>query len=160
VHLPDDRVRPARRPAAHERQHDLDHRGADGAALLSAGVGIDPDDAISAATTLTCSWAGLKVGVGLTIACSQLRAAATRSRTRAIVTDAESVPFVDVSGVRMLDELSDALDALGVELAIAHDIGQVRDMLAKAPVLRGPEGAVQAAVDSLAPSRPVSRPRR
>ena len=92
-----------------------------------------------------------------------LRAAATRRGTRAIVIDAESVPFVDVTAVRMLDDLSDELDALGIGLAIAHDLGQVRDMLAKeagaAAGLRV-HPTVQAAVDSFGPRPTVSRPRR
>ncbi len=81
-----------------------------------------------------------------------LRRAAAREGVHGLVLDAESVAFVDVTAVRMLEELAADLSAVGVQLALAHDIGQVRDM-----VNRGirDEGAidvyrsVQDAVDAL-----------
>jgi SulP family sulfate permease len=48
----------------------------------------------------------------------------------AVVIDAESIAFVDVTAVRMLDELAQTMADADVTLAIAHDIGQVRDLLA------------------------------
>jgi high affinity sulfate transporter 1 len=84
-----------------------------------------------------------------------LRAAAARDDVHAIVLDAEAVAFVDVTAVRMLDELATELESTGVQLAIAHGIGQVRDVV---DANAGPAAAirvypsVQAAVDELAPS--------
>jgi MFS superfamily sulfate permease-like transporter len=51
--------------------------------------------------------------------------------TRAIVLDAESVPFIDLTAGRMLHELGDDLARDGQQLAIAYDLGQVRDLLRK-----------------------------
>ena len=48
---------------------------------------------------------------------------------RGVVLDAESVPFIDLTAGRMLHELGDDLARDGRMLVIAHDIGQVRDML-------------------------------
>jgi sulfate permease, SulP family len=62
-----------------------------------------------------------------------LRAEAARPGTRAVVLDAETMPFVDVTAVRMLVELTDTLDTAGVRLAMAHDIGQVRDLMRGEP---------------------------
>jgi SulP family sulfate permease len=59
-----------------------------------------------------------------------LRADAARPGTHAVVIDAESIAFVDVTAVRMLDELAQTMADADVTLAIAHDIGQVRDLLA------------------------------
>ena len=62
-----------------------------------------------------------------------LQADAGRPGTSAVVLDAESVPFVDVTAVRMLVELAESLDASGVRSALAHDVGQVRDVLDHEP---------------------------
>jgi SulP family sulfate permease len=45
------------------------------------------------------------------------------------VLDAETIPFVDVSAARMLDELADELKRDGMSLLLARDVGQVRDVL-------------------------------
>ena len=55
--------------------------------------------------------------------------AAARAGVRAVILDAETTPFVDVSAARMLAETRDELDAQGVRLVLARDVGQVRDML-------------------------------
>jgi anti-anti-sigma regulatory factor len=49
--------------------------------------------------------------------------------TKAVVIDAETVPYIDVSAGRMLEELAADLQRDGVALVIARDIGQVRDVL-------------------------------
>jgi sulfate permease, SulP family len=79
--------------------------------------------------------------------------------TRAVVLDAETMPFVDVTAARMLEELAEDLRRDGVALVIARDIGQVRDVLrragADAPLVqvhRTIEDAVEAALG--APVRP------
>ena len=48
---------------------------------------------------------------------------------RAVILDAETIAFADVTAVRMLDELADELARRRITLALAHGIGQVRDML-------------------------------
>ncbi|MFI5571760.1 SulP family inorganic anion transporter [Streptomyces sp. NPDC051740] len=55
--------------------------------------------------------------------------AADRDGVTAVVIDAETVPFIDVSAVRMLDQLAGELEARGVRLLLARDVGQVRDVL-------------------------------
>ena len=77
--------------------------------------------------------------------------------TRAVVLDAETVPFVDVSAARMLEELAEDLRRDGVALVIARDIGQVRDVLrragADAPLVQV-HRTIQDAVDAvLSPAR-------
>lgn len=64
-----------------------------------------------------------------------------RSRAAAVVLDAETVPTIDVTAVRMLDGLADDLDRRGVRIAIARDVGQVRDLLVEAG--RGPGSPVR-----------------
>jgi high affinity sulfate transporter 1 len=79
-----------------------------------------------------------------------LRAEAATPGTRALVLDGETVPFIDVTAVRMLVELNESLDASGVRFALAHDVGQVRDVMGeepgadKVPVYPSVEAAVQA----------------
>ena len=46
-----------------------------------------------------------------------------------VVLAAATIPTIDVTAATMLDELADRLRAGGVELRIAHPIGQVRDVL-------------------------------
>lgn len=60
---------------------------------------------------------------------TRIKAAANESGTRAVVLDAESMPFVDVTAAKMLAELSDDLERRGVSLVMAKNIGQVRDIM-------------------------------
>lgn len=53
-------------------------------------------------------------------------------RTVAVVLDAETSPAIDVSATEMLTQLADRLGRDGIELLIAHSIGQVRDVLRRA----------------------------
>jgi len=55
---------------------------------------------------------------------------AARPGIRGVVIDAESIPFIDITALRMLDELADDLARNDQQLVIAHDIGQVGDLLA------------------------------
>jgi anti-anti-sigma factor len=64
---------------------------------------------------------------------NQLRAEASRPDTHVLILDAESVPFVDVTAARMLIELADTLQSMGVRFLIARDLGQVRDVLDREP---------------------------
>jgi MFS superfamily sulfate permease-like transporter len=59
----------------------------------------------------------------------EVRAKAAEPGVRAVVIDAETVGAVDVTAVRMLAQLGHDLAGVGVRLALAHGIGQVRDML-------------------------------
>jgi len=58
---------------------------------------------------------------------SHVRAHAEHAR--AIVLDSESMPYLDVSAVRMLGELTEDLEQRGVQLLVARDLGQVRDVV-------------------------------
>jgi sulfate permease, SulP family len=64
----------------------------------------------------------------------QLLAAAGATGTRALVLDAEAVPYVDVTAATMLADLDRDLRRQGVELHVAHNLGQVRDVLRRAGV--------------------------
>ncbi|WP_155372688.1 SulP family inorganic anion transporter [Catellatospora vulcania] len=64
----------------------------------------------------------------------RVRAAAAAPGTRAVVLDGESVPLVDVTAATTLSDLVDDLRGQGVELYVAHDLGQVRDILRRAGV--------------------------
>lgn len=46
-----------------------------------------------------------------------------------LVLDAQTTPFIDITAAHMLDELAVTLGRDGVRLAIAGDIGQVRDVI-------------------------------
>jgi high affinity sulfate transporter 1 len=77
--------------------------------------------------------------------------AATAEGVHAVVLDGETVPFVDVTAARMLDELTADLHRRGVRLVIARDVGQVRDVLAQSGGAAAPEyfPSVRAAVDAV-----------
>jgi anti-anti-sigma factor len=62
----------------------------------------------------------------------RIRGLAASDGTRAVVLDAETVPFVDVTAAEMLGELSRDLARDGVTLLLTRDIGQVRDLLRRA----------------------------
>ena len=51
---------------------------------------------------------------------------------RAVVIDAETVAFIDVTAARMLRDLNEQLGRGGVRLLVARDVGQVRDVLRRA----------------------------
>ncbi|WP_435112214.1 SulP family inorganic anion transporter [Nocardiopsis synnemataformans] len=54
---------------------------------------------------------------------------AERPETRAVVLDAQTVPFIDLTAARMLRRLSHDVARSGVRLLLAHGVGQVRDLL-------------------------------
>jgi high affinity sulfate transporter 1 len=49
--------------------------------------------------------------------------------TKAIVLDGETVPFIDVTAAQMLEALAEDLHRDGIQLILARDVGQVRDVL-------------------------------
>jgi MFS superfamily sulfate permease-like transporter len=67
---------------------------------------------------------------------------------RAVVLDAETTPFIDVTAAQMLADLVTELRRDGVELVVARDIGQVRDMLRRAAAEATAGPTVYANVDS------------
>ena len=81
---------------------------------------------------------------GLFFANAEHVRATIRSRvggdTKAIVLDAETMPFVDVSAARMLEELAEDLRRDGVALVLARDVGQVQ----RRPAPRGGGGTPRA----------------
>jgi SulP family sulfate permease len=82
---------------------------------------------------------------------SAIRTRVAESETRMVVLDAETMAFVDITSVRMLHELAQELRRDGVRLAIAHEIGQVRDVMRKGEVdasVLAVYPTVQAAVDA------------
>jgi high affinity sulfate transporter 1 len=62
-----------------------------------------------------------------------VRSAAQRDDVHTVVIDAETMPFIDVTGARYLDQLARELKANGVRVLIARNIGQVRDVIHAAP---------------------------
>jgi high affinity sulfate transporter 1 len=64
---------------------------------------------------------------------AEIRSAARRDDVHAVVIDAETMPFIDVTAAQVLDRVARELGADGVRLVIARDIGQVRDVLHAAP---------------------------
>lgn len=84
----------------------------------------------------------------------RIRAEVARTHPHAVVIDAQTVPFVDLTAVRMLDDLAEDLARDGVQLAIARDVGPVRELIAgttRTPGLRRTFPTVRAAVDALGP---------
>ncbi len=71
--------------------------------------------------------------------------------TKAVVLDAATVPTIDVTAVAMLVRLADDLRRDGVELVLARDIGEVRDLvrLGEGEVALRRFATVQDAVDAL-----------
>jgi high affinity sulfate transporter 1 len=105
----------------------------------------------------------LRVESGLFFANAEHVRAAIRAHvgedTRAVVLDAQTTPFIDVSAARMLRELARDLQRDGVAFVIARDIGQVRDVLrsedpgALVEVLTSVQDAVDAVTDAPAARR-------
>ncbi len=86
-----------------------------------------------------------------------VRVASVRPGVRAVVLDAETMAAIDVTAADMLEGLADRLEAAGVQLVIAREIGQVRDVLSVAE----PDGralpvysTVRAAVDAVISAPP------
>ncbi|CAM2989683.1 SulP family inorganic anion transporter [Prescottella defluvii] len=71
-------------------------------------------------------------------------------RTRVVVLDAETSPYVDVTAAEMLMQLRDSLGRRGIELRVARDIGQFRDTLRKSAADGAPMGVYPTVADALA----------
>lgn len=105
----------------------------------------------------------LRVEGGLFFANAEHVRAAIRAQvdedTKAVVLDAQTSPFIDVSAARMLRELARDLQREGVTFVIARDIGQVRDVLrsedgdALVEVHTSVQDAIDAVTNAAAPRR-------
>jgi MFS superfamily sulfate permease-like transporter len=91
----------------------------------------------------------------------RLHEAASGDGVKAVVLDAETMPFLDVTAVSMLDRADEDLGRKGVRLLVARDIGPVRDILREAGAdepLRYVYPSVQAAVEAVDAGQPTSPP--
>jgi sulfate permease, SulP family len=82
---------------------------------------------------------------------ARIRDQAAAPGVRAVVLDAETIPFVDVTGARMLAALAEELGRRDVLLLVARDVGPVRDVLRRSgadPATRHLYPTVAAAVDA------------
>ncbi len=82
---------------------------------------------------------------------AQVRRQAGEAGVHAVVLDAETISFIDVTAARMLAELDEDLMRRHVRLLIARDVGLVRDVLRTAdddPSLSQVYPSVQAAVEA------------
>jgi sulfate permease, SulP family len=59
----------------------------------------------------------------------RIRGLSSAEGVRAIVLDAETMPFIDMTAATMLTELERDLERSGTKLVLARDIGQVRDFI-------------------------------
>lgn len=76
--------------------------------------------------------------------------------THAVVLDAETTPFIDVTAADMLTQLDGDLQRDGCRLVVARDIGQVRDVIDRSQETHAPgydtvDAAVQALLDEPTP---------
>ncbi len=78
-----------------------------------------------------------------------------RAEVRAVVLDAQTAPFIDVTATDMLTQVARDLGREHVTFAVAHPIGQTRDVLRRAAGEGGTTIDVYATVDeAVAASRP------
>jgi high affinity sulfate transporter 1 len=85
---------------------------------------------------------------------SRVLADVATADARVVVLDVQTVPSIDLTAVRMLDQLADDLDREGIRFAIAREVGQVRDVLggaAQPETTQRLYPTVRAAVADLAP---------
>jgi sulfate permease, SulP family len=79
-----------------------------------------------------------------------IRAHAAGPSVRAVVLDAETIPYVDVTAARMLMQLGGDLEREDVRLVMARDIGQVRDVLRRTEGERLPLSAYPTVREAIA----------
>ena len=86
--------------------------------------------------------------------------AATADGITAVVLDCETMPFVDVTAARMLNQLVTDLHRQRVRLVLASEIGQVRDMMAAVSDHRQTPGYHRTVAEAIraAQTKPVSQP--
>ncbi len=113
-----------------------------------ADVARHPDNVVDPAVGV------LRVESGVFFANSEAVRTAVKARaaipgTRGVVLDAEAIAFVDMTAVRMLDELADDLARVGQRLVVAHELGQVGDLLATEPSSLTIYPTIDAAMDAV-----------
>ena len=64
---------------------------------------------------------------------AEIRSAARRDDIHAVVIDAETMPFIDVTAAQILDQVARELQSEGVRVVIARNVGQVRDVIHASP---------------------------
>jgi high affinity sulfate transporter 1 len=64
---------------------------------------------------------------------AEVRKAARRDGIHAVVVDAETMPFIDVTAAQTLDQVARELRSDGVRVVLARNVGQVRDVIRAAP---------------------------
>ena len=92
---------------------------------------------------------------------SQILDAGLAEGVRAVILDAETMPFVDVTAGRMLVATHEELRTHGVRLVLARDVGQVRDVLrciTQEGDLTTSYPKIDAAVEALADVHPARSP--
>ncbi|MGA9877040.1 MAG: SulP family inorganic anion transporter [Solirubrobacteraceae bacterium] len=60
---------------------------------------------------------------------ARIMRSATAEGIRAVILDAETIPFIDITSARMLADLAENLRGRHIKFLVARDIGQVRDIL-------------------------------
>ncbi|WP_027008081.1 SulP family inorganic anion transporter [Conexibacter woesei] len=88
----------------------------------------------------------------------RIMSAAAMPGVHAIVLDGEAMPFVDLTAARRLEEVGEDLQRRGVQLLLAGDVGQVRDVLARAGDTTHVHATVQEAVSAAAPTSERTAP--
>lgn len=87
---------------------------------------------------------------------AEIRRAARREDIHAIVIDAETMPFIDITAAQILDQVARELRSDEVRLVLARNIGQVRDVIHAAPgdsILETAFPTVDEAVERVAAER-------
>jgi len=74
--------------------------------------------------------------------------------TRVVVLDAQTSPFIDITAAQMLAQLAESLRRHGIDLRIARDIGQVRDVMRTAVPEAFRDGAFRTVDDALGADDP------
>jgi high affinity sulfate transporter 1 len=67
-----------------------------------------------------------------------------------VILDLETVPFVDITAIRMLVALGDELHRGGTGMMIAHDLGQVGDLVKKEDIAASIDGLYPTVADAVA----------
>ncbi|HEY6607929.1 MAG TPA: SulP family inorganic anion transporter [Candidatus Limnocylindria bacterium] len=99
-----------------------------GAAPQYADVARDPDNTPVPGIAILRPESGLFFANADAVR-DHIRRAAAEPGTRAIVLDAASMPFIDITAATMLSDVADDLARDGIRFVMARDIGQVRDLL-------------------------------
>lgn len=90
---------------------------------------------------------------------AEIRGMADRDGIHAVVIDAETMPFIDVTAAHALDQVVGELRSQGVTVVIARNVGQVRDVISATPgesILQSAFPTVDEAVRSVERARPDS----